>query len=295
MIGYSRTSLSYRSTSSARRACAPSRSRTYWPSWKSSRRGHVQRQRDLLARLVAGRLDGRQDEFERGRGCSAGAARTRPRRRCRCPARALVQLVVQRVVDLGAPAQPLGEGRRADRHDHELLEVGRVLGVLAAVQDVHHAARAAGARRCRRGSGRAACAARPRRRGGTRARRPGSRWRQAWLLSACRPARAARWSIAAWSKTDQSAQGAAMSLVDVLDGRAARPCRRRRVRRRRAARAPRGRRSRRRTGPRRGRAVPSSRRTSTSTVGFPRESRIWRPWTWTMADTCRLRGVAAWA
>ena len=30
------------------------------------------------------------------------------------------------------------EGRDADRHDHELLEVGRVLGVLAAVEDVEH-------------------------------------------------------------------------------------------------------------------------------------------------------------
>ena len=50
---------------------------------------------------------------------------------------AALQLGVQRVVDLGAPAQAFGERRRAERHDHELLEVGRVLGVLAAVEDVH--------------------------------------------------------------------------------------------------------------------------------------------------------------
>ena len=68
----------------------------------------------------------------------AGAARSRPRRRCRCPGLRLLQLGVQGVVDLGAPAQALGEGRRADRHDHELLEIGGVLGVLAAIQDVHH-------------------------------------------------------------------------------------------------------------------------------------------------------------
>ena len=32
----------------------------------------------------------------------------------------------------------LGEARRADRHDHELLEVDRVVGVRAAVEHVHH-------------------------------------------------------------------------------------------------------------------------------------------------------------
>ena len=45
---------------------------------------------------------------------------------------------MQRVVGLGAPAQRLGEGRRADRHDHELLEVDVVVGVHAAVEHVHH-------------------------------------------------------------------------------------------------------------------------------------------------------------
>ena len=42
------------------------------------------------------------------------------------------------MVDLGSPAQRLGEGRRADRGDHELLDVHVVVGVRAAVQDVHH-------------------------------------------------------------------------------------------------------------------------------------------------------------
>ena len=42
------------------------------------------------------------------------------------------------VVGLGAPAQRLAEARRADRHDHELLEVDGVVGVHAAVDDVHH-------------------------------------------------------------------------------------------------------------------------------------------------------------
>ena len=48
----------------------------------------------------------------------------------------------------------------ADRHDHELLRVDVVRGVRAAVQDVHHAARAARAPSARRGSGRAAARSR---------------------------------------------------------------------------------------------------------------------------------------
>jgi hypothetical protein len=40
--------------------------------------------------------------------------------------------------DLGAAAQPFGEARRADRHDHELLEIDRIVGMGTAVQDVHH-------------------------------------------------------------------------------------------------------------------------------------------------------------
>ena len=44
----------------------------------------------------------------------------------------------QPLVDLDAPAQALGEGAGAGRRDHELLEVGRAGGVLAAVQDVQH-------------------------------------------------------------------------------------------------------------------------------------------------------------
>ena len=39
---------------------------------------------------------------------------------------------------LGAVAQRLGEGGRADWHRHELLKIDAVVGVLAAVEDVHH-------------------------------------------------------------------------------------------------------------------------------------------------------------
>jgi hypothetical protein len=45
---------------------------------------------------------------------------------------------LERVEGLRAPAQRLGEGLRADRRDHELLDVDRIVGVRAAVDDVHH-------------------------------------------------------------------------------------------------------------------------------------------------------------
>ena len=50
----------------------------------------------------------------------------------------IVKDFLQGVVDLGAPAQCLGEGGSADGHDHELLEVNVVVGMGAAVQDIHH-------------------------------------------------------------------------------------------------------------------------------------------------------------
>ena len=46
--------------------------------------------------------------------------------------------LLQRVVRLGAPSQGFGETGRADRHDHELLEVDAVVGVHATVEHVHH-------------------------------------------------------------------------------------------------------------------------------------------------------------
>ena len=51
---------------------------------------------------------------------------------------AAVQDTAERVVDLGADLERLGEAGGARRHDHELLQVDRVGGVNAAVDDVHH-------------------------------------------------------------------------------------------------------------------------------------------------------------
>ena len=49
-----------------------------------------------------------------------------------------MQHALEGVVDLGAPAQALGKAPGAHRHDHELLEVDVVVGVHAAVEDIHH-------------------------------------------------------------------------------------------------------------------------------------------------------------
>ena len=48
-----------------------------------------------------------------------------------------MQQRLERVVRLGAPAQRLGEARRADRREHELLHVDVGVGVRAAVEHVH--------------------------------------------------------------------------------------------------------------------------------------------------------------
>ena len=50
----------------------------------------------------------------------------------------LVQDALERMEDLRPDAQALGERLRAGRHDHELLQVERVLRVRAAVDHVHH-------------------------------------------------------------------------------------------------------------------------------------------------------------
>ena len=50
----------------------------------------------------------------------------------------VVQLGLERVEDLGAHAQRFFEAFCTGRHDHEFLDVDVVVGVLAAVDDVHH-------------------------------------------------------------------------------------------------------------------------------------------------------------
>ena len=97
----------------------------------------VERDRDLLAGRVTGLLDRLDEQLDRvlvggevGREPALVAdGRRQP---------LVVQHLLQHVVGLGAPPQRLAEDGRADRHDHELLEVDGVVGVHAAVQHVHH-------------------------------------------------------------------------------------------------------------------------------------------------------------
>src|SRR5581483_6341646 len=84
--------------------------------------GGVEREDDVLAGAVAGALDRAQEELRRvlvaresGRESALVADADREA--------ALVQDVLQRVVALAARAHGAGEGREADRREHELLEV----------------------------------------------------------------------------------------------------------------------------------------------------------------------------
>ena len=182
------------------------------------------------------------------------------------PRPALVQRPLQRVEDLGAHAQRLGEGRAPRGHDHELLEVDVVVGVRAAVEHVHH--------RHRQHARGVAAEVAPQRQalpprpppGRRRATRRGSRWRRAAPCSGCRRARSARGRAPA-GRRRRGPHGVGDLAVDVRDG-ARDALAAVRARRRRAARPPRTRRSRRPRAPRRGRARRTRSPTSTSTVGI---------------------------
>ena len=161
--------------------------------------------------------------------------------------------------------------------DHELLDVDAVVGVRAAVDDVHHRHRhhrlAAAARWRYSGSLR-------RGRGGVRV---GQRHRQqrvgaeAATCSRCRRASIIFASRPAWSCASRPSSASRSIGVDVRDRLAARPCpvalRVAVAQLHRLARC----RSRRPRAPRRGPCAPDSRITSASTVGLPRESMISRP------------------
>src|SRR5215510_1702213 len=100
------------------------------------RTGRVERDGDLFARRVAGGVDRLQDRLDRliVRFQTRGEPAFVPDRG---RIAALLQYAFQRVEDLGAPAQGLGETRRAGRDDHEFLKVDVVVGVRPAVNDVH--------------------------------------------------------------------------------------------------------------------------------------------------------------
>lgn len=230
---------------------------------------------------VAGLLDGLEDEVE---GLAVGAeVRGEAALVAESGGQALaLQDLLQRVVDLGAPAQRLGEGLRADRGDHELLDVHVGVGVRAAVQDVHHrhrqqvrvrAAQVAEERQVAGlgggvgdgegdaedgvGAEGACCRWRP---GRTWPGRSGAaRWRRsdqlrADLLDDGEDGLLHALALVAARVTVAQLDGLE-APVEAPDGTAARP------------------------------VLPSSRPTSTSTVGLPRESRISRATTTSMDGT----------
>ena len=99
--------------------------------------GAVQAERDLLAGRVAGLVDGFQDQLDR-RLVAGHAGREAAFVADRGGHALGVDDLLQRMEDLGAVAHRFAEGRRAHRDDHELLQIERVVGVRAAVDDVHH-------------------------------------------------------------------------------------------------------------------------------------------------------------
>ena len=223
-----------------------------------------------IARPVAGLLDRPQDQLDRG------LVRRQRRREAALVALAgrvalIVEDAAQGPEDLGAGPQRFGVRPDPDRHDHELLEIGRVLGVLAAIEDVEHrdwqvrradAAEIAVEREVVGGGGRVGTGQRD---AEERVRAEPALVRRAVELDAAarrrRPDRRRR-----------ARAGPARSCRSRSRPRAGRPCHRSGAGRRRGARPPRGRRSRRRMAPPLGRRS-RLRTTSTSTVGLPRESR----------------------
>ncbi len=99
--------------------------------------GAVQGQGDVLAGLVARLVDGFHDRFQ-GR-LVAGQVRGEAALVTDGGVQAAgLEHALQGVEHLGAVADRLGHGGRAHRLDHEFLDVHVVVGVLTAVDDVHH-------------------------------------------------------------------------------------------------------------------------------------------------------------
>ena len=102
--------------------------------------GGIERQRDILARRVAGGLDGLHDEGDR----LVGGIQARREAAFIADIGVVtggVELFLQGVEHFRAHPHGVGDARRGDRHDHEFLDVDRVVGMLAAIDDVHHRGR----------------------------------------------------------------------------------------------------------------------------------------------------------
>ncbi len=102
--------------------------------------GDVHRDPHLLAGFVAGLVDRFENQVDR-----RGVAR-QIGGKAAFVADGRVELLafehfLEVVEDFDAAAQGVAERVEAQRHDHELLHVDRVVGMLAAVDDVHHRGR----------------------------------------------------------------------------------------------------------------------------------------------------------
>ena len=182
--------------------------------------------------------------------------------------------------DLGPDPQALGEARGAGGDDHELLEVDRVVGVGAAVEDVHHRHRQDRRLAAAVELGEVAVE----RLAGVGGGGLGDRQRDAEDRVGAEPALVRGAVELDHRLVERALLGGAGALqrrgdltVDVGDRAARRPCR--------AQASPPSRSSTASNSPveaPEGTAAspraPDSRATSTSTVGLPRESRIWRAW-----------------
>ena len=199
----------------------------------------------------------------------------RPRRRRWCCA-LVVQALFRVWKHLDAPAQAFGEGRRADRHDHEFL---KSIGLSACTPPLTMFIIGTGSSRpkCRRRSDRAVSRERWRRPWRPPATRRGSRWRRAAPCSACGGARSYS-SIWAWCSrpcpdgVEEFRFDRGHGLLPALAEDSA-SCRRR------AARPPRGRRSKQARGHRGAcaRDPSSASHPRLPRSGLPRLSRISRP------------------
>src|SRR5690606_15713699 len=101
------------------------------------RRGAVESKEDIVAGCISGGLDRAHDEikgFRRGAESGGEAALIADIR----IVAGLSELLLQGVEHLGSAAESFPETLGADRHDHEFLDVYRVVGMAAAVDDVHH-------------------------------------------------------------------------------------------------------------------------------------------------------------
>ncbi len=99
--------------------------------------GAIERQHDVLGRRVARRLDGAHDVVQRlGRRAEIGGEAALVADIGGVPG--LVQRLLERLEYFRAHPYGVRHGPGGDRHDHEFLDVDRIVRMRPAVDDVHH-------------------------------------------------------------------------------------------------------------------------------------------------------------